>query len=108
MFVISLCLGKLAVGLLFLRLSNARKQIRVALIIMCACILYGFTSFLLVAIRKPAAAERHMLSRWIAVAVMSDVIDAIMVIFPFFLVHGLQMRRASKFTVVAGFAMRLP
>ena len=108
MFIIALCLGKLAVGLLCLRLSSARKQVRVALIIMGACVLYGVASFLLVAIRNPAAVEHGMLDRWIAIAVMGDIIDAGIVAFPVFLVRRLQMERSAKMTVIAGFAMRLP
>ena len=108
MFVISLCLGKLAVALLFIRLSSAQRQIRAALLMAGLCLLYGLTSFLLVAIQDPGRMAHGILHRWIAIAAMGDLIDVSMVIFPFFLVRRLQMRRSSKITVITGFAMRLP
>lgn len=108
LFVISLALGRLAVGIFLARLSNQRRQRRIIVVVATACGIYGLTSFLLVAIRSPATVPANMLPRWIAVSVMGSFLDLCIVIAPIVLVWNLSMKRATRMAVVIGFAMRLP
>jgi hypothetical protein len=112
MFVISLCLGRLAVALLFVRLSDGghyghQTRLRGALIITLACILYGVASLLMIAIRHPSVVKPSLFGRWIAIAAMGDVLDISMVIFPFVFVSSPRISYSTKFTVIIGFGMRL-
>jgi hypothetical protein len=105
-------LGRLAVALLFVRLldhGHYRHQTRLqgALIITLACILYGFASVLIIAIRHPSVVEPSLFDRWIAIAAMGDVLDVSLAIFPFVLVSSPLMRRSAKITIITGFGMRL-
>jgi hypothetical protein len=100
------------VALLFVRLldhGNYRHQTHLqgALIITLACILYGFASVLIIAIRHPSVVEPSLFGRWIAIAAMGDVLDVSLAIFPFVLVSSPLMRRSTKITVITGFGMRL-
>jgi hypothetical protein len=108
-FVICVCLGKLSVILLLLRLSNSKKDIRMSYIGCAVCALYGVASILIIAIRNPLITPgEHVLERWIVIEVLGSLIDIAIMVFPFHLIRDLQMQPGTKFTVISGFALRLP
>ena len=108
-FIISLCLGKLAVALLFLRLADGRQaHTRVALVIVLFCVLYGVVGFLMIAIQHhPSKVNTGIFHKWEAITAIGNALDIGIVVFPFILVGGLRMRRAAKVTVVVGFGARI-
>jgi hypothetical protein len=108
-FVICVCLGKLSVILLLLRLSNSKKDIRYSYIGCAVCALYGLASILIIAIRNPLITPgERVLERWIVIEVLGSLIDIGIMAFPFHLIRNLQMDRGTKITVISGFGLRLP
>ncbi|KAF2726094.1 hypothetical protein K431DRAFT_289963 [Polychaeton citri CBS 116435] len=116
LYVLSLCLGKLAVGLLFIRLSSGKLHLTISKYICAACVAFGIISIFLVGIRQEtthpwdvrAETAESTYNRWLAIEVLSAAIEGCLISFAVFLVWKLQMSTQSKLTVISGFAARLP
>ncbi|KAF2724293.1 hypothetical protein K431DRAFT_282143 [Polychaeton citri CBS 116435] len=115
-YTLVLFFSKFAVTVLFRRLSSVPIHVKYSDIIAVASMVFGTVSVFIVAIRQRPlrpweegpVTGHSTLSRWIAVEVMSSVLDLSIVIFPVYLVWDLQMRTSKKAWVVIGFVTRLP
>ncbi|KAK4554438.1 hypothetical protein LTR86_008646 [Recurvomyces mirabilis] len=114
-FVLSLWIGKISVALLFVRLANSSKKTRPGWVLTGLTAVFGFISFLLIAIRPPTShpwrydevAASSALVRWTVNGVLSIVVDLIVCGMSCYLVWDLQMNFQSKSLVVTAFALRV-
>ncbi|KAK3680174.1 hypothetical protein LTR78_000551 [Recurvomyces mirabilis] len=114
-FVLSLWIGKISVALLFVRLANSSKKTRPGWILTGLTVVFGFISFLLIAIRPPTShpwrydevTASSALARWIVNGVLSIIVDLIVCGMSCYLVWDLQMNFQSKSLVVTAFALRI-
>ncbi|GIZ48780.1 hypothetical protein CKM354_001182700 [Cercospora kikuchii] len=112
LFVLALCLSKLAVGFLFNRLSS-RAAVKA---IIHAIVIYGVAGILVVAVDRNMAepwkigstSRDSFLARWSTVEALGLVLDVILIVYPAVLVRGLKMSRSTKIAVFLGFASRFP
>lgn len=112
LFVLALCLGKLAVACLLSRLSPRRA----ATAITCAILLYGLAGILTIALYRDisqpwmvtATSSRSTLATWAAVEAAGMALDIVLVAYSASLVGDLNIRRSTRFSVFLGFALRFP
>ncbi|KAM3413878.1 hypothetical protein BST61_g10552 [Cercospora zeina] len=112
LFVLTLCLSKLAVGFLFNRLSPKT----VAKAIIYATVIYGVAGVLIIAIDRIIAipwaitstSRTSFLAKWVAIEASGMALDIVLIAYPAALVRGLKMSRSTKIAVFLGFALRFP
>ncbi|KAF2716651.1 hypothetical protein K431DRAFT_257126, partial [Polychaeton citri CBS 116435] len=116
LYVLALCLGKLSMSMLCVRLASDGVHRSAAKILTYSTCAWGVCSFLLVAllqdVSKPWAVSdpltRKQLVRWAVVEILGLAIEVLTIIFILHLVSGLQMSRQSKISIATGVFSRLP
>jgi len=131
LYVATIYMSKLTLALFFYRLSSSRGLIACSLALAAACCVFCAISMMVFGVQQPYLSPwvnvmendrvcqvlmRHFklpltgpqLRRWIAVEAMSNLIELCLLIFPIFLVTGLQMKTSMKAKVITGVGLRFP
>ena len=113
LYIISIWLSRLAIALVFMRLSSNRSMARNARTFAIAIAAIAGASLLVIAIRQDSSSPWQdalavsTLYRWLAVGALGAVVEMVLVAAAIRLVWGIQMAQNSKITVVSGFAIRI-
>ncbi|KAM0719561.1 hypothetical protein Q7P37_003691 [Cladosporium fusiforme] len=115
LFVLSLWTGKISIAFLFTRLAKESNKSRLGWALTALTSVFGIISLFATAIRQNASQPwlyrasdvASNTSRWIAVGLMSIVIDVIVTGMAVYLVWNLNMQSKSKSLVITAFTLRL-
>lgn len=116
LYVFTLWLAKLSVGLLLLRLSSDKRHNLVSKVILLAAALLAVVSIFTVALQCDLASPwifisakcSNLLVRWQVIAAFDIMTELALIANSIYLVHELQVPLRKKTVVVLAFALRLP
>ncbi|KAF2716509.1 hypothetical protein K431DRAFT_307744 [Polychaeton citri CBS 116435] len=113
LWLLAIYASRLSVALLFFRLTSQQKHMKWCRMLTVACGVVWLIAFLLVGAQpklgslEPAIAD-GIVARWVVAELLGNLLELGLIAFPVYLVKGLQMSMATKFTILSGFALRLP
>ncbi|OCK76745.1 hypothetical protein K432DRAFT_462498 [Lepidopterella palustris CBS 459.81] len=116
LFILSMCLTKVCVALLFMRLSPGKNHILVSKVVFALSIVWAVLSIFLVALKcdlsRPWIEYNQkctgLFVRWQIITALDIIIEAFLFFMSIYLVVDLQMSQKNKFVVVLAFGFRLP
>lgn len=116
LFLLSMCLSKACIALLFMRLSPGKNHIRASKIALISSIVWAVVSIFMVALKCNLSHPwveynqkcTNLFVRWQLITAFDIIIEVLLFSMSIYLVKDLQMSRKNKSAVITAFGFRLP